>query len=71
MAIPAQTPRQQGHFAGWSVGNSLSFNGHAPNPHLKVGHLRSIAQWDAGYWDGFQLGQQDHRDSMIDTGRAA
>ena len=73
MANPAdtsKTPRQQGHWAGWCAGNSLRFEGHAANPYTPVGYLPFIAQWDAGYWEGFTSGQQDHRDHMIDCGRA-
>lgn len=70
MANPAQTPRQEGHFAGWCIGNAVRFEGHAQNPYIPVGYLPFITQWDAGYWHGFQTGQQDHRDSMIETGRA-
>jgi hypothetical protein len=62
-----RTPRQQGHFAGWSVGNALHFTGHAANPHTGA----AADEWSAGYWDGFASGEQDHRDHMISTGRAA
>ncbi len=67
MASPAQTPRQQGHFAGWCIGNSLRFTGHTPNPYAGT----AADEWSAGYREGFQSGEQDFRDHMIETGRAA
>jgi hypothetical protein len=61
-----RTPRQQGYWAGWCAGNSLRFEGHAPNPHTGA----AADQWADGYREGFQAGQQDHRDHMISTWRA-
>ena len=67
----SRTPFDQGHFAGWCIGNSLRFTGHTPNPYAGADGALFADEWDAGYWDGFHSGMEDHRDAMRDCGRAA